>query len=94
MSKGLNWWWVVATHERGNISTDERDALRMVEFLNWHMAARVFTSKWMAQVQVKEMERRNQIPVGIKLHILNDEAWELVKYSYFKGKNYGATLLS
>ena len=92
MSTRLNWWWVVATHERGNVRTNECDALGMIDFLNRHIAARVFTSRWMAHIQVMDMVRKNVVPEGIKLHILNDEAWKLVKDMYFQGKNYGTTL--
>jgi len=93
MSKNVNWWWVVATHERGNVRADECDALGLIEFLNSHIAAGVFTSKWMAQTQVNEMKRRNIVPEGIKLCIISDEAWDLVMDMYCNGKNDGITLL-
>jgi len=94
MSKNLNFWRVVATHERGQVRADECDALGMIPFLHRHIAARVFTSKWMAQTVLNEMKRRNIVPEGIKLCILSEEAWELVKDMYYKGKCYGTTLLS
>lgn len=94
MRKKVNWWWVVATHERGTVRADECDALGMIDFHNRHIAARVFTSKWMGQMQINEMKRRHIVPEGIKLHIISDEAWHLMNDMYLRGKLYGEALLS
>lgn len=94
MSKNVNWWWVVATHERGIVRADECDALGMTEFFNWHIAARVFTSKWMGQAQINEWKHRHIVPEGIKLHIISDEAWNLIKDMYFRGKRDEKMLFS
>ena len=94
MSKRINWWWVVATHERGNIREDERDALGMIDFLNYHAAARAFISKRSAKAWVNTYKQLNDIPEGIKMQIVSDEAWKLIINIYFYGKNYGKTLLS
>lgn len=93
MSKQINWWWVVATHERGNVREAECDALGMIDFLNSQTAARVFTSRWMAEAWITNRKRLNAIPEGIKLRIVSDEAWGLVKDMYYRGKNYGGVLL-
>lgn len=93
MSKRLNWWWVVATHERGTVRKAEYDALGMIDFLNSQTAARVFTSKRMAEAWLTNRKRLNGIPEGIELQIVSDEAWGLVKDMYYRGKNYGAVLL-
>lgn len=94
MSKKVNWWWIVATHKRGTVSMEECKELGMHDFLDWHIAAKVFTSLSDARSRIRMLKRNNAIPEGIQLRVLSDEAWMFVKYMYFKGKWYGQMLLS
>lgn len=94
MSKQIDWWWVVATHERGRVCREELNALGMREYTDWHTAARIFGSKRVAKAWIDKLKRLNSVPEGIELRALSDEAWEFTIIMYHTGKEYGRSLIS
>lgn len=93
MSKKINWWWVVATHESKRVCREELNALGMRDYTDWHTAARVFTSKCEARAWINKLKRLNSVPEGIELRVLSDEEWEFTIIMYHRGKKYGLALL-
>lgn len=93
MSKNVNWWWVVATRVCKNVTKEECDALGMNDFLEFCMAARVFTSKRQADEWINKRKRLNGIPNEIELRIVSDEAWKLILDMYIRGKLNGVAML-
>lgn len=88
MSTRLNWWWVVATHNRGTVRMEECKKLGMSEFADSHTAATVFTSRKAANEWIRTLKRKNRIPEGIQLRVLSDKAWIFAEAMYFQGKKY------
>lgn len=86
MRKKVNWWWVVATHERGTVSRREAVALGMVRCIDYSAASNVFRSKRIAEAWLKEVQQKELVPEGIKLRILSNEAWYFARDMYYRGK--------
>lgn len=93
MSKKINWWWVVATHDDGKVCREELNALGMREYTDWNTAARVFASKRIAEAWIRRVKLLDLVPEGIELQALSDEAWEFTIIMYHRGKQYGLSLL-
>lgn len=88
MRKKLKLWWVVATHKRGTVRMEECNKLGMTDFMEWHTAARVFTYLSDARGWISMLKRNNDVPEGIKLRVLSNEAWEFVGDMYYNGRRF------
>lgn len=82
MRKKVNWWWVVAAHKRGMVYLDEAESMDLTLFMRDTFAATVFPSHEQAVKFKKDLVQDSLIPEGIKLFIVSDAAWYLIRYAY------------